>query len=50
LKKGNFFISSKLSSTSVGLLASINFEKLVIGKPFDLVPNYVSPFMVGKNK
>jgi tRNA threonylcarbamoyladenosine biosynthesis protein TsaB len=50
LKKGNFFISSKLSSTSVGLLAGINFEKLVIDKPFDLVPNYVSPFMVGQKK
>ena len=50
LKKGSFFINSKLSSTSVGLLAGINFEKLVIDKPFDLVPNYVSPFMVGKKK
>ena len=50
LEKGSFFISSKLSSTSVGLLAGINFEKLVIDKPFDLVPNYVSPFMAGKKK
>ena len=49
-KKESFFINSKLSSTSVGLLAGINFEKLVIDKPFDLVPNYVSPFMVGKKK
>ena len=48
LNKGNFFISSKLSSTSVGLLAGINFEKLIIDKPFDLVPNYVSPFIIGK--
>jgi len=48
LKKGNIFISSKLSSISVGLLAGINFEKLVVDKPYDLVPNYVSPFIVGK--
>ena len=50
LNKGNSFIEANLSSSYVGLLASINYNKLVIDKPYDLVPNYVSPFVVKKKK
>ena len=50
LNNGNSFIDAKLSSSSVGLLASINYEKLKIDRPFELVPNYVSPFVLGKKK
>jgi len=47
---GNGFIRASLSSSYVGLLASINYDKLVINKPYDLVPNYVSPFVVNRKK
>jgi len=47
---GNSFIRASLSSSYVGLLASINYDKLIIDKPYDLVPNYVSPFVVNSKK
>ena len=50
LNEGSSFIKANLSSSYVGLLASINYTKLVIKKPYDLVPNYVSPFVVKKKK
>ena len=37
-------IKAKYSSSSVGLFASKNFEKLKVNKPFSLVSNYVAPF------
>ena len=46
----NSFIKASLSSLYVGLYASINYDKLVINKPYDLVPNYVSPFVVNTKK
>mgnify|MGYP001166324322 CR=1 FL=1 len=49
-KDGNNLIQATLSSSYIGLLASINYNKLVIEKPYDLVPNYVSPFVVKKKK
>ena len=48
--KGNSLIRANLSSSNIGLLASINYNRLVIEKPYDLVPNYVSPFVVKKKK
>ena len=50
LKNSGGFISTILSSSSIGILANINYNKLVIDQPYDLVPNYVSPFIVKKNK
>ncbi len=37
-------LNTKYSSSSVGLFASNNFEKLKVDKPFNLVSNYVAPF------
>jgi len=37
-------MKTKYSSSSVGLYASKNFEKLKVNKPFSLVSNYVAPF------
>ncbi len=48
LDKGSDFISTSLSSSSIGILANINFNELVTDRPYDLVPNYVSPFIVHK--
>ena len=48
LDKGSDFISTSLSSSSIGILANINYNELVIDQPYDLVPNYVSPFIVHK--
>ena len=48
LDKSSDFISTSLSSFSIGILANINFNELVIDQPYDLVPNYVSPFIVHK--
>ena len=42
------FISAKLSSIPVGILAYEMFEDLVIKDPANLVSNYVSPFNVNK--
>ena len=50
LDKGSDFISTSLSSSSIGILANINFNELVTDQPYDLVPNYVSPFIVNSNK
>tara|TARA_Y100000996_G_scaffold128657_1_gene97640 strand:+ start:134 stop:787 length:654 start_codon:yes stop_codon:yes gene_type:complete len=50
LDKSSDFISTNLSSSSIGILANINYNELVIDQPYDLVPNYVSPFIVNKNK
>ena len=50
LNDGDGFIRASLSSLYVGLLASINYDKLVINQPYDLVPNYVSPFIVNPKK
>ena len=50
LDKSSDFISTNLSSSSIGILANINYDELVIDQPYDLVPNYVSPFIVNKNK
>ncbi len=50
LDKSSGFISTSLSSSSIGILANINYDELVIDQPYDLVPNYVSPFIVHKNK
>ena len=48
LDKGSDFISTSLSSSSIGILANINFNELVTDQPYDLVPYYVSPFIVHK--
>ena len=48
LDKSSDFISTSLSSSSIGILANINFNELVTDQPYDLVPNYVSPFIVHK--
>ena len=48
LDKSSGFISTSLSSSSIGILANINYDELVIDQPYDLVPNYVSPFIVNK--
>ena len=48
LDKSSGFISTSLSSSSIGILANINYDELVIEQPYDLVPNYVSPFIVNK--
>ena len=48
LDKSSDFISTSLSSSSIGILANINYNELVIDQPYDLVPNYVSPFIVHK--
>ncbi len=40
------FISAKLSSISVGILAYKMFEELVVNDPTYLVSNYVSPFNI----
>lgn len=50
INDGNNLIRANLSSSYIGLLASINYNKLIIEKPYDLVPNYVSPFVVKKKK
>ena len=50
LYKSDGFIRTNLSSSSIGILANINYDELVIDQPYDLVPNYVSPFIVNKNK
>jgi len=50
LNDANSFIKASLSSLYVGLFASTNYDKLVINKPYDLVPNYVSPFVVNTKK
>ena len=42
------FISAKLSSIPVGILAYEMFENLVIKDPTNLVSNYVSPFNINK--
>ena len=50
LDKSSDFISTSLSSSSIAMLANINYNELVIDQPYDLVPNYVSPFIVNKDK
>ena len=50
LDSSSDFISTSLSSSTIGILANINYEELVIEQPYDLVPNYVSPFIVNKKK
>ena len=47
---GNSFIGAILSSSNIGMLANISYEKLIVYKPYNLVPNYVSPFLVKKKK
>ena len=42
------FISVKLSSIPVGILAYQMFEELVVHDPTNLVSNYVSPFNINK--
>ena len=50
LDESNGFISTNLSSSSIGILANINYDEMVIDQPYELVPNYVSPFIVNKKK
>ena len=38
------------SSAIISILAHQHFDEWVINKPYDLVPNYISPFEVGKRK
>jgi len=38
------------SAEIVSILAHQHFDEWVIYKPYDLVPNYISPFEVGKRK
>ena len=38
---------AKPSSSSIGQLASIHFEDLVVNEPYSLVPNYIAPFKTG---
>ena len=35
------------SSSTIGQLASIHFEDLVVNKPYSLVPSYIAPFKTG---
>ena len=42
------FISAKLSSIPVGILAHEMYEDLIIKDPTNLVSNYVSPFNINK--
>ena len=50
LDSSSDFIRTSLSSSTIGILANINYEELVVEQPYDLVPNYVSPFIVDKKK
>ena len=50
LDSSSDFIRTSLSSSTIGILANINYEELVVEQPYDLVPNYVSPFIVNKKK
>lgn len=43
-------IAAELSSENVGVLANFKFDDLVVRKPHNLVSNYVSPFIINKNK
>ena len=43
-------IAAELSSENVGVLANFKFDDLVIREPHNLVSNYVSPFIINKNK
>ena len=43
-------ITAELSSENVGVLANLQFDDLVIREPHNLVSNYVSPFIINKNK
>ena len=43
-------ITAELSSENVGVLANFKFDDLVIREPHNLVSNYVSPFVINKNK
>ena len=43
-------ITAELSSENVGVLANFKFDDLVVRKPHNLVSNYVSPFIINKNK
>ncbi|MEC9050372.1 MAG: tRNA (adenosine(37)-N6)-threonylcarbamoyltransferase complex dimerization subunit type 1 TsaB, partial [Candidatus Neomarinimicrobiota bacterium] len=38
------------SSAIISILAHQHFDEWVINKPYDLVPNYISPFEVGEKK
>ena len=38
------------SAEIISILAHQYFDEWVINKPYDLVPNYISPFKVGKKK
>ena len=38
------------SSAIISILAQQNFDEWVINKPYDLVPNYISPFEIGERK
>ena len=38
------------SSAIISILAQQNFDEWVINKPYDLVPNYISPFEIGRRK
>ena len=43
-------IAAELSSENVGVLANFKFDDLVVREPHNLVSNYVSPFIINKNK
>jgi tRNA threonylcarbamoyl adenosine modification protein YeaZ len=43
-------IAAELSSENVGVLAYFKFDDLVMTEPHNLVSNYVSPFIINKNK
>ena len=38
---------AKPSSSNIGQLASLHFEKLVVDEPYSLVPSYIAPFKTG---
>ena len=38
------------SAAIISILAQQNFDEWVINKPYDLVPNYISPFEIGRRK
>ena len=50
LDQASNFNSTSLSSSSIGMLANIHYGELIIDEPYDLVPNYVSPFKLGGKK
>lgn len=50
LSVSNKFFSAAPSAKNIGKLASIKFDEWKINKPFDMVPEYIAPFVVHSKK